>query len=125
MSTEQHSLAKEDRLKQTNDIITRRTMYAAGTGLIPIPIVDTAALLGVQVYMLRDIAKVYDIEFKEQRVKSFIGILIGDAAAISLFKLIPGLGTFFGGASVAAVGAASTYAIGKVFVKPITKTSKI
>jgi len=114
---EQYSELGEERQQQANNIIIRRTMYAGGTGLIPVPIVDAVALLGVQMYMLRDIANVYELEFKEQRVKSLISVLVGDVAAISLFKFIPGLGTFFGGASVVVMGAASTYALGKVFVK--------
>ncbi len=108
---------ESDHRQKANKIIMRRTLYAAGIGLIPIPIVDAAGILGVQVLMIRDIAKIYEIEFKEQIVKSLITALAGDAAAVGLFKFIPGLGSFFGGASVAAVGAATTYALGKVFTQ--------
>jgi uncharacterized protein (DUF697 family)/predicted flap endonuclease-1-like 5' DNA nuclease len=114
---EQYSELNESRQQQANDIIVRRTMYAAGTGLIPIPIVDAAALLGVQMYMIRDIAKIYKLEFKEQRVKFLINTLVGDVATVSLFKFIPGLGTFLGGTSFLIIGAASTYALGQVFIK--------
>lgn len=103
--------------QEAHDITLRRTLYAAGAGLIPLPIVDAAAILGVQVLMIRDIARVYGVEFKEHRVKSLVAALVGDVAAVGLFKFIPGLGTFFGGASAAAAGAATTYALGNVFAQ--------
>lgn len=105
------------RRQETHKITVRRTLYAAGAGLIPIPIVDAAAILGVQALMIRDIAQVYEVEFREQKVKSLITALVGDVAAVGLFKIIPGLGSFFGGASAAAAGAAATYALGEVFAR--------
>lgn len=106
-----------DRREEAQKIVLRRTLYAAGAGLIPIPIVDAAAILGVQVIMIRDIARVYEVDFKEERVKSLISALVGDVAAVGLFKIVPGLGSFFGGASVAAAGGAATYAVGRVFTQ--------
>lgn len=113
--TIQHNI--EERQQEARKITQRRTLYAAGAGLIPFPIVDAAALLGIQVLMIRDIAKAFDVDFKEQRVKSLITALAGDVATVGLFKFVPGLGTFFGGASAAAIGAASTYALGGVFTQ--------
>jgi len=103
--------------QQANDITLRRTLYAAGAGLIPVPVLDAAALLSVQVLMIRDIARVYGAEFKEQRVRSLVTTLVGDAATVGLFKFIPGVGTFLGGLSGATVGAAATYALGKLFTQ--------
>ncbi len=108
---------KSKRQEQAHELIIRRTIYAGGTGLIPVPIVDAAVLLGVQLSMIRDITNIYEVEFKEQRVKSIISVLVGDIAAVSLLKFIPGIGTLLGGASASVMGAATTYALGKVFVK--------
>jgi uncharacterized protein (DUF697 family) len=112
MSTIDNSVEQR---QQANDITLRRTLYAAGVGLIPVPVLDAAALLSVQVLMIRDLAHVYGTEFKEQRVRSLVTTLVGDAATVGVFKFIPGIGTFFGGLSGAAVGAAATYALGKLF----------
>lgn len=106
-----------NRRQEAHNITVRRTLYAAGAGLIPMPIVDAAAILGIQVLMIRDIGRLYGVEFKEQRAKSLITALVGDVAAVGLFKIVPGLGTFFGGASAAAAGAAATYALGEVFTQ--------
>ena len=105
------------RREEAHKITVRRTLYAAGAGLIPISIVDAAAILGIQALMIRDIAQIYEVSFREQRVKSLITALVGDVAAVGLFKIVPGLGSFFGGASAAAAGAAATYALGEVFTQ--------
>ena len=102
---------------EANDIIKRDTLYAAGLGLVPVPIVDVLSIATIQIWMIRDIAKIYNIPFKRHMVKSFIGSLIGNTGAISLVKFIPGVGSILGGASVALGGATATYALGQLFTE--------
>jgi len=104
-------------IKQANKITNRKTLYAAGAGLIPFPIVDTATLLGVQLTMIRSIGNLYDIPFKKHLAKSLVGALISSIGSVSLIKVIPGIGTVIGGTTAAVAGAASTYALGKVFTQ--------
>lgn len=96
-------------------IIRRRMLYAAGLGLVPIPIIDAAGILTTQILMIKDIAKIYRVPFKEQRVKSLIGALVGSLATAGMLKAIPGLGTLAGGLSMSLTGVAATYALGKIF----------
>ncbi len=106
--------------KQANAITNRRTLYAAGVGLIPVPLVDVAALLGVQVVMIRDIANVYGVDFKEQAVRSIITTLVGDLGAVGVMsgvKAIPVVGSVVGAFTASLGGAAATYALGKVFTQ--------
>lgn len=110
--------------RKADKITTRRTLYAAGAGLIPLPLVDVATLLGVQVIMIRDISRVYDIDFKEQRVRSIITTLVGDLGAVGVMstvmsgvKVIPIVGSLLGGFTASITGAAATYALGKVFTQ--------
>ena len=80
--------------------------------------VDVATLLGVQVVMIRDIARVYNVDFKEQRVRTLITTLVGDLATVGVMsgvKAIPIVGTLVGAWSASITGAAATYALGKVF----------
>lgn len=110
---------KQDR---ADEIINRRTIYAAGAGLIPIPILDLATLLGVQVVMIRDIASVYGLseQFRRKRVKHFIQVLLGDLGTIGVMsgvKAIPLIGPLVGMLGVPLTGAAATYALGKVFMQ--------
>lgn len=107
-----------EELKQEADrIIKRRTLYAAGAGLLPFPVIDAAILLGIQITMIRSISKLYHVEFKENIVKSIIGSLVGSIGAAGVMKAIPGLGTILGSLTTSATAAASTYALGKVFTQ--------
>lgn len=106
--------------RQANAITNRRTLYAAGIGLLPFPLIDVAALLGVQVLMIRDIAKVYGVEFKDQIARSLITTLVGDLGAVGVMsgvKAIPVVGSLIGGFTTSLTGAAATYALGKVFTQ--------
>jgi uncharacterized protein (DUF697 family) len=103
------------------DLIIRNNMiYATALGLIPIPWVDVVAVTAVQLNMIKSICDEYDIDFSEAAAKTFITALAGSTFArlgASLIKSIPVVGTFVGGASMAVLSGASTYAIGKVFKK--------
>jgi uncharacterized protein (DUF697 family) len=109
-------LKSTEELKQEADRITkRRTLYAAGAGLLPFPVIDAAILLGIQITMIRSISKLYNVEFKENLVKSIIGSLVGSIGTAGVMKAIPGLGTILGSLTTSATAAAATYALGKVF----------
>ncbi len=99
--------------------------YAVGSmavGLVPIPLLDLAALTSVQLQMLHSLATQYDVEFSKDIVKPLIASLLGGALPVtaaaplaSLVKVIPVVGQVSGMVSMAALGGAGTYAVGKVF----------
>lgn len=101
--------------------------YAVGAmivGVIPIPLVDMAALTGVQLKMVHSISNVYGVPFFQDSVKPLVSSLLGSALALTtavpvsnLIKVIPGLGQAAGIASMVTIGGAATYAVGKVFVQ--------
>ncbi|MCB9348861.1 MAG: DUF697 domain-containing protein [Lewinellaceae bacterium] len=103
------------RKEAAHRITQRNTLYSAGVALLPFPVVDAAVLLALQLHMLRSIARLYQVDFRENLAKSLVGSLAGFVGTAGLFKAIPGLGTLLGGATTAAVAAAGTYATGKVF----------
>lgn len=106
-------------------IVNRYILWSMGAGLVPIPIVDVAAIIGVQMKMLSQLAKYYSIEFSEEKGKSLVSSLIGGIAAESIahgsigsfLKMIPGAGTLFGLVAMPVSAGATTYAIGKVFTQ--------
>jgi uncharacterized protein (DUF697 family) len=75
--------------------------------------------------MVLDISKIYGQKADKELVRGAVATLLGTMAPASLaapvagsfLKLVPGLGSLAGGASMAALGAAATYAIGKVFTQ--------
>jgi len=106
---------------ESNKIIKSHMVMAMGAGLIPIPIADVIGVGAVQLDMIRQISKIFDIDFKDVQVKAIITSLTGSSlariGASSLVKFIPGVGAIAGGVSMAAFSIASTYALGEVTKK--------
>lgn len=105
-------------------IVKNYTWYSMGAGLIPVPFVDMAAITGVQLKMVKDIAQDYDVDFSENRGKSIISGLIGSIVPSSLassslmyIKHIPVVGSIVGGLSLSLFAGAATYAMGHVFIQ--------
>lgn len=104
---------------QANKLIKN---YAFGSGLfgyIPFPVVDALGIMAVQRKMLYHLAKIYDISFSRSLAKDLLRTLAGGiasrAAVPMAIKIIPGINVLFGSTGMAAIGSASTYAVGKTF----------
>lgn len=99
--------------------------WSGGAGLIPVPFVDWAAVSGVQLKMIADLAKIYDVPFKRDTGKAAIGSLAGfvlpHALACgligSMFKAVPVIGALAGGSSMAVFCGAYAWALGNVFIQ--------
>ncbi len=108
-----------DKREQADAIIKKHVLFSMGGGLIPIPLVDMAAVTALQVSMLEQLADLYGIGYNRSIGKSFIGGLTGSFVAklgASLIKIIPGVGSFIGGVAMSATSGASTYAVGQVAI---------
>lgn len=104
-------------------MVKRYSLWSAGLGLIPVPLLDMAAILALQVKMVRDMARLYEQSWPEARVRAAIASLVGSAAPVavgagasSALKGIPLLGQIVGVLAVPALAAASTTALGRVFM---------
>jgi uncharacterized protein (DUF697 family) len=98
-------------------IIRSHVLWAMGAGLIPVPLLDIAAVAGIQLDMLKQLASLHGQSLSNSQGKAFVSALTGSTfAAIgsSLIKAIPGVGTVFGGISMSMTSGASTYAVGQV-----------
>ena len=98
-------------------IIHQRTLYSAGVGFLPLPVLDVIGITSIQLWMIRDIARVYDIPFERHLVKSFIGSVVSNLGAYGLVKSIPIVGFMLGGSVVALGAATTTYTLGKIFMQ--------
>ena len=118
----------EAKTDKANEIVKKYMLGALAVGVVPVPLVDLAILSGLQLKMLHSLAKLYEVEFSTHRGKSIIAALLGGGLpvsfsrifgrlAASLVKSIPGYGQAAGMISVAVLGGASTYAVGKVFIQ--------
>lgn len=104
---------------QADAIIRSHVLWAMGGGLIPIPLVDFAAVTAIQLEMLQQLAQLYGVNYNRSMGKAFVSALTGTTIArigASFIKAIPGVGTLIGGASMAITSGASTYAVGQVAI---------
>lgn len=106
------------------EIIRKRVYASVGAGFVPIPIFDLLALSGIQIEMVSRLSTLYGIPFKKDIVKTAISALVGGIFPVaatpmiaSVVKMIPIIGYTTSAVTLSAIGGASTYAIGKVFVQ--------
>ena len=115
----------EDHLESARSLVRKYMYWSMGAGFIPVPYLDMAAVTGVQLKMLADLAKEYGVPFSKDRVKGIVAAVIGGALpgpmASSLvgsaIKLVPIVGPIVGGVSVPLISGATTYAVGTVFIQ--------
>jgi uncharacterized protein (DUF697 family) len=120
---EEHPFATNDML--ADRIVRQNMLWAAGGGLIPVPMLDIVAITAVELKMLKELAALYDVPFREDRIKSILVSLmaglgapaLGAVISVSLLKSVPILGTVSGYIAVPGAAAAFTYAVGKVFLQ--------
>jgi len=107
-----------------NKLIRNHVYTAMAVGLVPIPVVDFIGVTGVQINMVRKLAKLFDIPFSRETTKNIIISLIGGTVpavtsypVASAVKVIPIIGLSLGAVSMPVISGASTYAVGKVFYR--------
>ena len=105
-----------------DDIVRRWTLWAAGFGLVPIPLADFATTTGFSLKMLRDLADYYGVPFRADIGKAAMTSLLGGAASPllvagvgSALSAIPVIGVPFAIATGPVFCGSITYAIGRVF----------
>jgi uncharacterized protein (DUF697 family) len=105
--------------KRALELVDRLSLWSGAAGLIPVPVVDIAAVGGVQFHMLRRLSEIYGVPFSENRGKSILTSLAGAVipattatTMASLVKGVPGIGTAIGALTMPAVAACATWVIG-------------
>ena len=81
-------------------IVHGHVMWAMGAGLIPLPLFDIAAVTAVQMDRLKQLARVYSVDYSTAAGKTFAGALSGGTFAhvsAALLKFIPGSTQFWVG----------------------------
>lgn len=129
LSSEPSETPSHDLRRGAAEAIVRRFSYwSAGAGVIPIPGLDIAGIVGLQIKLIRDLALVYGIPFSEVRTRAIISALVGGilpvnaaAGVVSVLsswtKMVPFYGPIVGGLSLASAAAAANYTIGRLFIE--------
>jgi uncharacterized protein (DUF697 family) len=117
-------VAPDERKVQARKLVERFALWSGVAGLLPVPIVDLAAVAGLQIQMLRRLSQMYDVPFSKNRGKaliaSFAGTMIPASAGLgvaSLIKSVPIAGTAVGVVTTPALSVGATYAIGLAFIE--------
>jgi uncharacterized protein (DUF697 family) len=121
-------MTDEQRDDAASKLVDRFSLWSGAAGLIPVPLVDIAAVGGVQLQMLRRLSEIYGVPFSDNRGKSIIASLAGSVlpastatttamGVSSVLKSIPGVGTVIGALTMPVFSAGATYVIGKVFIQ--------
>lgn len=114
----------EERQNWTDKTIRNYAFGSVITGFIPLPLVDFAALAGIQLKLISKLSEYYGVEFSQEMTKNIIASLTGAAVPFGLTRVVcsfcrfvPFVGLAVSLASLSVFSAASTYALGKLFVK--------
>jgi uncharacterized protein (DUF697 family) len=121
-------MTDERRDELASQLVDRFSLWSGAAGLIPIPLIDVAAVGGVQLQMLRRLSEIYGVPFSDNMGKSVIASLAGSlipastatttAMGVGSFvKGLPGVGTVIGALTMPVFSAGATYVIGKVFIQ--------
>lgn len=108
-----------ERSKHVDTIIRNHVIWSMGAGLIPVLVADVFAVSALQLDMIRQMCKVYDVDFSETQGKAIVTSLTSSTVARitagSLVKMLPVVGSIIGGVTVSIFAGATTYALGQVF----------
>ena len=106
-----------DKSASAEGLIRQHVIWSVGAGLIPVPIVDFAAVSAIQIDLIRQLCTLHGVSYDEGTGKVWASALTGGAIArigASAIKAIPGVGSLIGGLSMSIASGASTYGVGKV-----------
>ncbi len=124
-----HQTSDTDVHQRAAEIISSSVAWSAAAGAVPLPVLDLVALGTVQAKMISDLSQAYGQPVRTEAVRGVVSVLLGTllpagvtgALLGSGVKTMPVVGTILGMASMAAFGAAASYAIGRVFVRHFEK----
>ncbi|MDA9982063.1 YcjF family protein [Gammaproteobacteria bacterium] len=119
-----------ERDREAWDIIEKYIYKVGANAMIPIPVIDLAAVILKQTEMLRKLAETYDVDYDEYLAmdvvrkvwRAYNGFTMGAIVLGSAAKVVPILGSVVGMGPVSFSAAASTYALGKLAVEENRRT---
>jgi len=117
-----------ERKMDARRLVERFAFWSGIAGLLPIPVVDLAAIGGLQIQMLRRLSQIYGVPFSANRGKAIIASLVGTMipastglGMASMIKTVPVAGTAIGAITTPAMAVGATYVIGMVFIEHFSR----
>lgn len=104
--------------ERANKIIRNYIIAATGGGIIPIPAVSTAAITGIQFFMVRDLCKLFDVPFTNRKINVLVNAALSSVVtqfAAMATKIIPGVSAPTKGLSGAAISGLVIATVGEFY----------
>ncbi|WP_207478712.1 YcjF family protein [Arenibaculum pallidiluteum] len=117
---------QEEMRARAKTIVKHHAAMAAGFGMMPVPYADMAAVVAVQINMMRELSTLYGVPFEKERGRIIIAGLLGGGLPFaatglpllgSTLKLVPVVGSVLGAAIMPGLSTATTIALGRIFTK--------
>jgi uncharacterized protein (DUF697 family) len=114
-----------DTIKKAERTVNVAVAAATVTGAVPIPFADAPLLVGEQIAMMAGIARIFEIDIREDGLKTLATAALGvggativeKTAVFGIAKLIPGPGWLIGGAVSGAAAGVITSWVGMAFIE--------
>ena len=123
-STEIQSVNLDSPTEEAKKLVNRYMWYSGGVGLIPIPMVDFIGVSALQIKLVNDLAKMYNLPFNKEIARSIIATMLAGTATGALasgtaqfLRSVPVIGGILGFSTIGAYYLATTYAIGHIFIQ--------
>lgn len=103
-----------EKRQEAEKIVKTHVLWSIGAGFVPIPFLDIAAVTLIQLDMLKQLCRLYEVDYYESKGKATLSTVTGSTFArigASAIKSLPGIGTILGSVSMPILSGASTYAI--------------
>lgn len=115
--------APDTRSSDAAKLVGNYASATAALGLVPIPLVDAAAIAAAQYKMIGELARLYGQDVSQERARAALVSVLGGgvptllngSALGSLVKAVPGVGPLLALAFLPAMAGATTMAVGRVF----------
>ena len=116
------------RHRRADAIVRRNMLWSMGAGLIPVPFLDSAVVLSIQIKMLGELSGCYGTPFRTSSAKAAVSALLcslggetlgrgllGTGVFSAIARRLPVLGFTLSALTMPVLHGTLTYALGKVF----------
>src|SRR3989442_13684563 len=82
LATSSSAVSTTESDSSAQQIAKKHMLLALAVGLLPLPLIDVAALTAIQLRMLSKLSSLYKVDFSDQLGKSVIGSLVGSGGSV-------------------------------------------
>ncbi|MBB4264594.1 DUF697 domain-containing protein [Roseospira visakhapatnamensis] len=109
---------------EAQSLVRGNVIAAMAIGLVPVPVVDVASVVGLSVRMVHGLSQCYGVPFSNEAARAALIALIPAVLPVtavgsmaSAVKSVPIVGSVVGAGGVSLLSGAVVYALGQVFIR--------